>query len=769
MAVESRGWPPQACIDSILGSYLSNQPHEEHEKQFVENLLIGWLYRFSRAINRPVVFFYVDKNNEMQYIENLREYNELSKHCVNFRKTDEDKFCREQDKTHAQYSCDFYCSKNISGFTVENREYMKDGQKTQKEIQTYRCAKMGFTEWMIPIIVGGYWIGVIITGQIVDDVELAKKIIEENGRSVDNLIEDIPTEDECAKFFNEIDSFKKFIENQWTLANGLGLQMIYKDMEPYLRGDVYATALKEAETADEKMAIDELLKLTGEFRLNRTNFHEGLLLLRDRIGLKGLHVFKPFSSVDDLHDMFLLHGSDLDKAQLPKEGSEDANNRERPFTPCDYEISIEALKNLFSKKGNHHAVISVEKYTADGIRSLLIPSDSVTKRDFANAALLSYAGGKYQEYPVAVILFFEDKNAKSKFIEAQKEYNIIERASVYFLTNWYAIYADYQRCLNNAMNQFVSHELANAMVGMDADMKEMSPRYYDLRNANDRRDRVTGELYDSLDEYIKIMDEYIPGMEQYTDVLSLISDMTNSAVLSENPDKKGFYPNVVLNRMAGTFDKMFKHNNKRLTGPGVLRDSTRSELTADKRQFEIIANNLINNACKYAHEYTTVYADCSVVFDEKSKKRWCRLSVLSYGPYIPEKECISIFNLGFRRKEAEQIAKGTGIGLYLVKCFMKAHGGNCSARSELICDYHIPCLRAMFWNWNKDKEKFAAIFSPEDIYKYNEALAKCKNEHSDDFKKCKYSADNIASKYTIEAFIGNPTARNEFIMDFPIE
>lgn len=96
----------------------------------------------------------------------------------------------------------------------------------------------------------------------------------------------------------------------------------------------------------------------------------------------------------------------------------------------------------------------------------------------------------------------------------------------------------------------------------------------------------------------------------------------------------------------------------------------RSILKADEDAFRSVVGNLLENASKYAPAGTPITVAL------RSDHGMVVLEVSDEGPGVPEDERTAIFRK-FHRVGAEETrgTKGTGLGLYIVKRIMEAHGG----------------------------------------------------------------------------------------------
>ena len=97
---------------------------------------------------------------------------------------------------------------------------------------------------------------------------------------------------------------------------------------------------------------------------------------------------------------------------------------------------------------------------------------------------------------------------------------------------------------------------------------------------------------------------------------------------------------------------------------------------ADEGRIEQIVGNLLSNACKYGAPGAAI--DVRVdVYDAA-----IAVSIASRGRTIPEAELAQLFSRFFRTDDARKSsARGLGLGLYVVRGLVEAHGGTIRARS----------------------------------------------------------------------------------------
>ncbi len=98
------------------------------------------------------------------------------------------------------------------------------------------------------------------------------------------------------------------------------------------------------------------------------------------------------------------------------------------------------------------------------------------------------------------------------------------------------------------------------------------------------------------------------------------------------------------------------------------------KLYIDKSRMKQVAINLLKNAIQYSLPQEKI----SISYEYDEKEDCHEINFSNNGIPINPKEKEAIFEMFFRSKQAvEKRPSGTGIGLYLVKQIMKAHGGDC--------------------------------------------------------------------------------------------
>ena len=104
-----------------------------------------------------------------------------------------------------------------------------------------------------------------------------------------------------------------------------------------------------------------------------------------------------------------------------------------------------------------------------------------------------------------------------------------------------------------------------------------------------------------------------------------------------------------------------------------------SDIKADRLRFGQVVGNLLSNACKYSDPGTEV---CVAAHQDEDDS--VRIEVRDIGVGISPEDQTKLFTKFFRADNSStREASGTGLGLYITKYLIEAHGGNIWVVSEL--------------------------------------------------------------------------------------
>jgi signal transduction histidine kinase len=97
----------------------------------------------------------------------------------------------------------------------------------------------------------------------------------------------------------------------------------------------------------------------------------------------------------------------------------------------------------------------------------------------------------------------------------------------------------------------------------------------------------------------------------------------------------------------------------------------------DSDRLKQVLLNLVSNACRYSAEGTTV------TLRSRSDGAKMRIDVVDEGPGIPTESLPLLFNRFARLRTPDtQKVRGTGLGLYISRRIVEAHGGRITVESE---------------------------------------------------------------------------------------
>jgi len=100
------------------------------------------------------------------------------------------------------------------------------------------------------------------------------------------------------------------------------------------------------------------------------------------------------------------------------------------------------------------------------------------------------------------------------------------------------------------------------------------------------------------------------------------------------------------------------------------------EIEIDGTRIAQVLENFITNAHKYA-------PDSPVNIQVQRNDRRLRVSVIDQGPGIPTEHVPHLFERFYRVPETSSSVRGTGLGLYICRKIVEAHGGEIGVESKL--------------------------------------------------------------------------------------
>ena len=101
------------------------------------------------------------------------------------------------------------------------------------------------------------------------------------------------------------------------------------------------------------------------------------------------------------------------------------------------------------------------------------------------------------------------------------------------------------------------------------------------------------------------------------------------------------------------------------------------EVNGDINRIEQVVTNLLTNAAKYSPDADRVRIQLS------RQGAHARMAVRDYGIGIADEEVSRIFDRYFRTDKGKKRAEGLGLGLYICKALIEAHGGEIGVESQM--------------------------------------------------------------------------------------
>jgi two-component system sensor histidine kinase KdpD len=161
--------------------------------------------------------------------------------------------------------------------------------------------------------------------------------------------------------------------------------------------------------------------------------------------------------------------------------------------------------------------------------------------------------------------------------------------------------------------------------------------------------------------------EMIDIIENKTIHLSqLTTRLLRMARLDRNDVKPQMEPASISALLRPLVEQCQSHFGRRIS---ITAPSQDVEIMADPELLSLAMNQLLDNACKYSAPDTTVTVDLA------SADGFAEVSVSNEGRSIRPEEQDLIFERFFRGAETEDVTAGAGLGLFVARKIVRAHGG----------------------------------------------------------------------------------------------
>lgn len=170
--------------------------------------------------------------------------------------------------------------------------------------------------------------------------------------------------------------------------------------------------------------------------------------------------------------------------------------------------------------------------------------------------------------------------------------------------------------------------------------------------------------FDKKEEQIRKLDHYIDQVLYY--------------VRSENAEKDYLIKETdlmqVINHIA------LKNKDDLLENKiDLCVEGENTMVLTDSKWLEFILNQIINNSIKYKKEN-----DSYIKITIKNEEKTVSLSIYDNGVGIPKQDLAQVFNKSFTGENGRNLAKSTGMGLYIVKNLCEKLGHKIEIQSEYL-------------------------------------------------------------------------------------
>jgi two-component system sensor histidine kinase KdpD len=167
-----------------------------------------------------------------------------------------------------------------------------------------------------------------------------------------------------------------------------------------------------------------------------------------------------------------------------------------------------------------------------------------------------------------------------------------------------------------------------------------------------------------------------PEQADLTDIVeteaSRLSLLTSRLLRTAQLDREEVKPQLELTDMADLVTVVAEQysrqwSNRKLS---IRKDAVATEVMADPELLQLALRQLLDNACKYS------VAGSAVTVSIDLQDEWVNILTSNSGSFIRPSERTRIFERFYRGAEARHTAPGSGLGLYVARKIVQAHGGS---------------------------------------------------------------------------------------------
>jgi signal transduction histidine kinase len=173
-------------------------------------------------------------------------------------------------------------------------------------------------------------------------------------------------------------------------------------------------------------------------------------------------------------------------------------------------------------------------------------------------------------------------------------------------------------------------------------------------------------------EYLEIMTVEIDRLSSLVSDLLDVARMDSGTLRSER--RPTHVPAIITSLLAVHSSLTDAHRIE------VKVDPDLPKVSGDKDRIRQVLLNLLQNATRYSPEGTTITVGAEVVVE--NEERWVRVGVADEGIGIADEDRERVFAKFVMLPKPEWAKKGTGLGLFITKGIVEAHGGRIWVESE---------------------------------------------------------------------------------------
>jgi two-component system sensor histidine kinase KdpD len=155
---------------------------------------------------------------------------------------------------------------------------------------------------------------------------------------------------------------------------------------------------------------------------------------------------------------------------------------------------------------------------------------------------------------------------------------------------------------------------------------------------------------------------------------SRLSLLTSRLLRTAQLDREEVKPQLELTDMADLVAAVADQYSRQWTDRKLSvrkdKDAAATGVMADPDLLQLVLRQLLDNACKYS------VAGSAVTVSIDSRDEWVNIRTSNSGSFIRPSERSRIFERFYRGAEARHTAPGSGLGLYVARKIVHAHGGS---------------------------------------------------------------------------------------------